>query len=378
MERIADVTVSWTNEAQERLQRAPSFVQNMARMAILRYAQERGHTVVTERIVEEATATLMPARAEQTMAQIVAAHDAGELNRDDFEAAMSWSDAAQSQLDEIGDLSLRDNIRLRAEKKARAERRTVVEPAHVIGFLDQPAPTQSVEPATVPENDLDLLHWQADALARLTRVPEGFMRDSCRQRIERQARQQNINTVTLDLVEAGLDIARAVMAEDNASDSTEYVATQKQQSKCPFAKNVIPLPAERTSTAELPWTARATARLEEVPAGYCRRLTQRAVETLAEQNNLPQVDVEFLEAVLKTFKQGSEDVATSMPWSANARARIERAPESVRGMLVREIETWVLRQGLTEVDERAVRNIKREWQARGVFHLEPGDPRGDS
>ncbi|NNE62844.1 MAG: universal stress protein, partial [Gammaproteobacteria bacterium] len=63
MERIAAVTVSWTNEALQRLQRAPSFVQNMARMAILRYAQERGHTVITESIVEQATASLMPARA---------------------------------------------------------------------------------------------------------------------------------------------------------------------------------------------------------------------------------------------------------------------------------------------------------------------------
>jgi hypothetical protein len=46
-------------------------------------------------------------------------------------------------------------------------------------------------------------------------------------------------------------------------------------------------------------------------------------------------------------------------------------------MLIREIETWTRREGLPEVDERAVRAIKREWQARGVFHLEPGDPRGD-
>lgn len=68
VERIADVTISWTREAQDRMQRVPSFVQNMARMAILRYAQERGHTVITERIVEEATAALMPARAAQAMA----------------------------------------------------------------------------------------------------------------------------------------------------------------------------------------------------------------------------------------------------------------------------------------------------------------------
>ena len=69
---------------------------------------------------------------------------------------------------------------------------------------------------------------------------------------------------------------------------------------------------------------------------------------------------------------------TSIPWTANARSRIERAPDSVRGMLIREIETWAQREGLEQVDQRAVRAIKREWRSRGVFHLEPGDPRGDA
>ncbi len=145
MERIADVTVSWTREAQERLQRAPSFVQNMARMAILRYAQERGHTVVTERIVEEATATLMPARAEQALAEIVEAHDAGELGSAKI-AEMAWSDEAQTQLNQIDDLSLRDNIRLRTEKKARGERETVVTSTHLDTFLDSTTRALSSEP----------------------------------------------------------------------------------------------------------------------------------------------------------------------------------------------------------------------------------------
>jgi len=27
------------------------------------------------------------------------------------------------------------------------------------------------------------------------------------------------------------------------------------------------------------------------------------------------------------------------------------------------------------VDEDAVRNVKRQWEQRGVFHLDPADPR---
>ena len=77
---VSEVTTSWTHEAESRMERVPSFVRNMARMAILRYAQEHGHTVITQRIVEEATAQLMPSHAEQAMGEIVAAYDAGERN----------------------------------------------------------------------------------------------------------------------------------------------------------------------------------------------------------------------------------------------------------------------------------------------------------
>jgi nucleotide-binding universal stress UspA family protein len=378
VERIAEVTVSWTHEARERVQRAPSFVQNMARMAILRYAQERGHTVITERIVEEATAALMPARAEQAMAEIVAAHDAGELGRGEVAAAMAWSEAAQAQLNEIGDASLRDNVRLRSEKKARGERASAVAPEHVAAFLDNAAAPRATEPERDSAFGPGSIHWDAGALARLARVPEGFMREASRQRIESHAWQQGANTVTLDLAERGLAIARAVMAEEVAADDGGDPAPKSQRRKCPCSQTVSPLPAEVTDAPAPAWTAEAAARLQEVPAGFCRTLTERAVDTLALQNNLHHVDVEFMEKVLEVFKNGSRSVATTMSWEADARARIERAPNAVRGMLIKEIETWARRHGIAEVDERAVRAIKREWQARGVFHLEPGDPRGDA
>ncbi|MFZ2653080.1 MAG: universal stress protein, partial [Burkholderiaceae bacterium] len=133
VERIAEVTTTWTREAQERMRRVPGFVQNMARLAILRYAQEHGHTVITESIVDEATAALMPGRAEKAMAEIVATRGSGRLGQADVSAALEWSETASAQLEAIGDASLRDNVRLRAQKRARSERATLVLPAHVVG-----------------------------------------------------------------------------------------------------------------------------------------------------------------------------------------------------------------------------------------------------
>lgn len=66
---LAAVTTSWTPEAERRMERVPEFARKMARMAILQYAQERGHTVITEKIVDAATATLCPGHVRKTGGQ---------------------------------------------------------------------------------------------------------------------------------------------------------------------------------------------------------------------------------------------------------------------------------------------------------------------
>ncbi|TAN85021.1 MAG: universal stress protein UspA [Gallionella sp.] len=220
---VSGVTTSWTHEAEARMERVPSFVRNMARMAIMRYAQEHGHTVITQRIVDEATAQLMPNHAEQAMGEIVAAFDAGELKRKPGEEAMRWSEEAVALLRTIGDLSVRGNLSMRAEKKARQEKSATVEADHIRPFLDASAPAD-VRPAAP--------HWQAAALARLMRVPEGFMRDQCKQRIEGFAQQNGHAEITLDVAENGLKLARGEMEKTMRGQSAS--AAEPAQRGCPL------------------------------------------------------------------------------------------------------------------------------------------------
>lgn len=60
MDAVAAMSTAWTAEAERRMERVPEFARSMARMAILQYAQERGHTVITDKIVDQATAVLCP------------------------------------------------------------------------------------------------------------------------------------------------------------------------------------------------------------------------------------------------------------------------------------------------------------------------------
>jgi nucleotide-binding universal stress UspA family protein len=384
VDQVAEVTTSWTNEAEQRMRNVPSFVRDMARMAILRYAQERGHTVITERIVEEATASLMPGHAEAAMAEIVAADAAGELGRQRRDDEMRWSAEAQALLRSVEDPALRGNLAMRAEKKARVAGAGRVERAHLESFVS--APADDGGPGTVR-------HWQAPALARLMRVPEGFMRDASRQRIEEYARDRGIDQISLEVAEQGLAAAREAMQESlrNAESSTGTGtgtvtgADKPRLSRCPFANadalfagarsahSGAPSPGE--SAAQPAWTEDAEAMLSAVPDGFCRDMTRRAAETIAMRSAAERIDAGFVEQVKKVFAAGAGQVEETLPWSDEARARIARAPEMVRGMLVKEIEGWAARNRLTRVDPAAVEAVKAEWQQGGLFHLDPDDAR---
>jgi len=231
IDQIASATTSWTKEAEKRMERVPSFVRNMARMAILRYAQEQGHTVITESIVEEATAKLMPGKAEAAMQEIVDAYDNGELkNKPNTINPLRWNDSATKLLLTIKDLSMRGNLSMRAEKKARTSGAKEVAAEHIQPFLNDSVETGEFKPGSLAladatqaaETSDSPIHWQAAALARLMRVPEGFMRDGAKKRIEDYAYAEGQNEITLELAKQGLARAR------------ETMASQASEGGCPF------------------------------------------------------------------------------------------------------------------------------------------------
>ncbi|OGS90091.1 MAG: universal stress protein UspA [Gallionellales bacterium GWE2_58_10] len=365
---VSQVTTSWTHEAESRMERVPSFVRNMARMAILRYAQEHGHTVITQRIVEEATAQLMPSHAEQAMGEIVAAYDAGELkHKPTAEDAMRWSGEAAALLLTIEDLSVRGNLSMRAEKKARQEKNGTVEARHIKPFLDTESP-EAPQPSVLSPAQL---HWQVAALARLMRVPEGFMRDNCKKTIEDYARQNSHAEVTLEVAENGLKLARGAMEKTMKGQAEP--TTQAARGGCPFGFG-----NKATATdATLPWTGEAQELVQGLPAGMSRDMTRNAIVAIAAKNGLTEITADLVRQVLDTFKSGSADAGETMPWDKDARDSLSRAPDMVRGMLIKEVEKWAQHNKLQHIDLATVNTVKQEWQSKGYFHLDPQDPRSN-
>jgi nucleotide-binding universal stress UspA family protein len=84
-----------------------------------------------------------------------------------------------------------------------------------------PAPSPTAEPV-----QLGAFSWTQDAIQRLNRVPEGFMRDMTREKIEEYARQHDLSLVTLDVAEKGIEVGRQLMAEMIAGYSQAKKETQ--------------------------------------------------------------------------------------------------------------------------------------------------------
>jgi nucleotide-binding universal stress UspA family protein len=183
LEAVARETISWTEEAERKLDRVPETARKMVRMAIVRFAQGRGHTVVTCDLIDQATRLFCPERSG------AAAEPQAELG---------WSDEAARLIGGVGDPAVAVSIRLRAEKLARRNATTTVTADHVRPFLVEHGGAAPV--------------WTAAALARLARVPE-LVRGALRRRVEAMAAATGAAEITLSLVEAGIGESRKVMED---------------------------------------------------------------------------------------------------------------------------------------------------------------------
>jgi nucleotide-binding universal stress UspA family protein len=183
MDVVAAETITWTEEADETLMNVPETARAMVRLAIIRFAQEAGHTCITSALIEEATNRFCP-------------HFSGK--QDEQGEPLDWSEEAEEALRRVGDATITASIRLRAEKRARRLEAGQVLAEHVNAFLD--------------EADAPAPNWGAAALARLSRVPE-MVRGSLRRRAEAEAAEQGAAEVTPEIVERAIEEGRGVMQE---------------------------------------------------------------------------------------------------------------------------------------------------------------------
>jgi nucleotide-binding universal stress UspA family protein len=281
----AEEILSWTEEAEARMQRVPAEVKGIARTALLRYAIEQGHTVITSKVIDEAMAIFMPGRmaekmqllAEDLAVATLRAENAAVtaicavcgyvvkgpspvvrcpvcgagparfsvVDRAAIEAiaraeggvaeeevmpgvSVRWANEAREGLRAVTDAYLRRRAKARIEKYARSKRIPVITKELAFPLIEETVGRDGLgagwetliantrfAPATLDEvtTPSGQFTWTEEAVARLNRVPAGFMRDMTREEIERIARDKQVGIIDLALAEEGIGHARRTMNE---------------------------------------------------------------------------------------------------------------------------------------------------------------------
>ena len=274
----AEETMLWTEPATRLLNTAPDFARGIARTTIHRWAMERGHSVVTRTIVEQAMGSILPQSAMIKMGII-----AEDVAKKEIDAA----DSVTYVCSECG---------YAARDFEPATCGVCGAPAEAFQKLDKEAIESLVplEGAVEIEETFDnvKLKWTTEARNALRQVPDGYQMRRAKAQIEKNARVKKIPTITLDLV-------MAVIGDtlEDTKHLTERGTLKKSATDGPGDRAAATKPAmeELVQDGDFLWTPDALARINRVPEGFMRTRTKGRVEDAARRHGVTLITLAITE-----------------------------------------------------------------------------------
>src|SRR5947208_88690 len=242
----AEEIISWTEEAEARMERVPPQVKGVARTALLRYAIEQGHTVITNKVIDEAMAIFMPSRMAEKM-QILA---------EDLAVAKLRADQAPvSAICSVCGYAVKGpNPVVKCpvcgggpETFALVDRAAVEAIATAEGGIAE----EEVMPGVS-------VRWANDAREGLREVGDAYLRRRAKARIEKYARSRKIPVITKELA---FPLIEETVGREKLGAGWETLIATTRFEAATLAAVTAPAGGEFT------WTEDAVARLNRVPAG---------------------------------------------------------------------------------------------------------------
>jgi len=272
----AEEIISWTEEAEARMDRVPPQVKGVARTALLRYAIEQGHTVITSKVIDEAMAIFMPARMAEKM-QILA--------EDVAVAKLRAENQPVTAICSVCGYTVKGpNPVVRCPVcKADADKFQLIDRAVVEAIAAEQGGVEEEE--TLPGITVK---WAADARDGLREVTDAYLRRRAKARIEKYARSKRIPVITKELA---FPMIEETVGRDKLGAGWETL----------IAKTTFE-PAQleggnggNGQAGEFAWTPEATARLNRVPAGFMRDMTREEIEKVARERAATTIDLALCE-----------------------------------------------------------------------------------
>jgi pyrroloquinoline-quinone synthase len=244
------IEIKWTDEARKRLERVPQgFMRNMSQSRIETFALDRGVNLITLEFAEDAIG-----EARKIMGSM--------MGGDSLEIKTAVSEAHSKNSFSIGAIS--SSILYRC-KLCGYTSEGLPESCPVCGA--ERDRFESVDKTGGFQGGKEL-QWTIEAMERLKKIPEGFMRDMTKWRIEKMARDKGLSAVTLDIMQEKYDY----WGQGSAKVQKKF-----------------------------PWTKEAGEKVERIPA-FVRGMVIKEIELLTEKRGLNEVTPDLIEDAKKLWK----------------------------------------------------------------------------
>jgi hypothetical protein len=287
----AEETIRWTPEAEARMKNVPEQVKGIARTGVLRLALEKGHSVITSAVIDEAMDRFMPKSASA--------------------ATKALAEAVALERAKSGPVSMCRSCGVAATQSGAVK-------CTVCGSTDfEVISTEMIEKIAAVEGGLEeettydgrKLRWTEDARKGLWTMKNAYQRRRVKARVEKSARMKRLDTITLDFARqvieeetgAPLDIKAAsadAAAHPRAAEATNGGAVAPGEARL-IARDDKKNPL--ISTFE--WTSDAAQRILRVPAGFMRNKTQERVEALAKERAATTIELGLVEEAVEIGKR---------------------------------------------------------------------------
>src|SRR5512145_1431308 len=284
----AEEIISWTEEAEARMERVPPQVKGVARTALLRYAIEQGHTVITNKVIDEAMAIFMPTRMAEKM-QILAEDVAVARLRVDNQAATAICSVCGYTVKGPNAVVACPLCSASADKFHTITKEVVEAIALQEGGIEE----EEALPGVV-------VKWSADARDALREVTDAYLRRRAKARIEKYARSRRIPVITCQLA--------LPMIEETVGREKLGAGWDTLLAKTTFEPAALPGISTTGAGAGFTWTEDATARLNRVPAGFMRDMTREEVERVAAAKGVVTIDLAVCEEGIGHARQTMNEV----------------------------------------------------------------------
>ena len=329
----AEYTIAWTEEALRRMEKIPVFARGVAKTAIHRYAIEKGHTIISNSVIDDAVGDILPAGAMDAMKSLGGTLEAAGVDRNTMQADNqvaqdlmgSTMSGMMSQVVEEKPVAANPLSAGNQNYLDRMSRDYYVcggcgyigKGAHPVlcpvcgldgaqfkqvdkSIFDAAAQAEGGLETEVAYDDIPM-QWTKDAREAIRAVPAGFQRRRAKAKIEKTARKLGMTTITLEYA--------APMIQEAAAEDYTPIFANKTVGEVPAmgsdSKN--DQISETNGVDPYTWEPDALQRLERAPAGFMRDCTKALIIKHAEKMGTTTITLDVANQGIEQAKETMEE-----------------------------------------------------------------------